>query len=1283
MATPLKVWPQFAHALGIDPNSPQAIVAGQYRQHHGPLAALQRCWATGKTAQGKKIWTPRGASFPVDRLSDEGGIFWRPACPGGHIDDHFTGASLLFYEIDDRSMTGQWEALDRLTQLTGLEPAAVVFSGGKSLHVYFKLDRPLSAENWKRVMRKLAIVQQSDPQIVSLNRMMRLPGAKRFKGGQWVEQAIERLNPEASYSPEAFEAALDRLGLWPHGVSDERWRLWQRQRGKWGHQAPALVAPDEVLFPKRDFAPIEPIAYDGQTIPLERCLSRRERDWLASGIPQGERNANGLVLGRSLIGAHDWLTRNGYRVDGNPEALFWDCLGRSGLGDREINTLWRQCNRGNPRPSVPEDGLIACVQSVIKGDRPKRSKSVGFKPVLKAKAVAPKDGAIILYHSSYAATGRGRWSWAWPRIAATISYQPGCLPSFELWQRMDRPKICYQPQDRKALWLELWSKGYTRVLDTSEAGGGKTHTIGEFLIEVQAEMDRDHAIAQTDHPDEGSKRSRAALLDPDHRNPSTDTTAALTPYPSKHGGLVITREGKVRVAGSNTPEDDLFEPANCPSATIHQHLSQEGVNAPIGPEHPVCVACPAFRQHKGDWSCPVTEQVKQAQDGGAWVGHPAAVPVADGSVVAIDEADKTIVTERTRNTDYPNQEWGRMQTIAPTLYEGLMADGVRSAQDRLTALAGKSKHGLDPLDTRATFLGALPLGTEGMFDPWGDGGAVARFNRVLGQSHMVYLGMFGAIEGNPTDLLLPADPKNPVRLKAQVSPSRTLQCSRFPRNVAEFIGRLGGNPLDTLRELGDRAASPAMAKAAINDAKSVRAIGDLLQIAFSSPKSGTSIAADTYGLTITTRDRSMVKKLNRADFVLLADATGKLKETAHRLGWAKETAHRFGWAADSIVEIQAIQSDFTGKLKLDGITGAGSFGADRRDESEFCAGQRVNILRQQVQALHADQDVAIFDKLAHLTGDGIEGAYFRDSRKSNDYCNCIALLMIGRPTPNLMAMASIYEVRTGEPVEDPLGRWDFEATNIRGHRRYCRWLRSQVIKETVQTIARLRSQHGNSEKVVYLAGDWPQWLIDGVLAYFPGAAFTTQTIHQFCPEAAPKGSQTRRKVIKSVTADLKAGIDPTLDRTAARTGVSKGLVSQIAKAVAGGWNALKQGLKMLFRTPNNKTKPHELPPEVTALAETLKQLSIDLLDGTIAPDDAREQLAAAYIESGETVTAQAIEALPDRERRALHAIVDRSSLVEWLEAQVALYGRARVTGNRAIEHLDDRELARIAVDRHW
>jgi hypothetical protein len=321
--------------------------------------------------------------------------------------------------------------------------------------------------------------------------------------------------------------------------------------------------------------------------------------------------------------------------------------------------------------------------------------------------------------------------------------------------------------------------------------------------------------------------------------------------------------------------------------------------------------------------------------------------------------------------------------------------------------------------------------------------------------------------------------------------------------------------------------------------------------------------------------------------------------------------------------------------------------------------------------------------LAHLTGEGIEGAYYRDSRKSNDFKNCQVLLMIDKPTPNLMAMASIYEVRTGEPVEDPLGRWDFQATNVRGHRRYCRWLRAQIIKEAVQTIARLRSQHGNSRKQVYLT-DWPQWLIDGVLAYFPGAYYQTQSIHRFCPEAAPKGSQTDKRVMETIAQEIVDGIKPTLAGVAAKLSIVKSTVSKAVKAVTGKtFRDAIESFQMLFSSLNNKWKLEDLPPEAKALAETLKQLAIDLLDGAIAPDDAREQLAEAYIESGETVTAQAIEALPARERRALRAIVDRSTLLEWLEAQVIVYTRARVTGGKFIDRLDDRELAQIAVDRHW
>ena len=559
------------------------------------------------------------------------------------------------------------------------------------------------------------------------------------------------------------------------------------------------------------------------------------------------------------------------------------------------------------------------------------------------------------------------------------------------------------------------------------------------------------------------------------------------------------------------------------------------------------------------------------------------------------------------------------------------------------------------------------MASEELFDPWGDGGKIAQFNRILPETHRVFLGMLGAIEGNPTDWLLPDAPK----FKIQVSKTRAVQPSRFPQDLAGFMGRLGGSPLDALRELGDRAASPAIAKAAIDDSKSVRAIADLLMIVTkASAAHGVSITADT-GLIITTRDRSEVNKLNRARFALLADATG------HR----KETAHRFGWAIDSIVEIQALPSNYADKLNLINIKDAGSFGADRRDDSEFCQSQRVNKIRSRYLELHPGSP--IFDKLAHLTGDGLEGAFFRDSRKSNDFKESLALLIIGKPTPNLMAMAATFEVRYRVPVEDPLGRWDFQATNVRGHRHYCVWLRRQIIKECVQTIARLRAQHGNTEKPVYVVG-WPEWLIDEVLDYFPGAASESQTIHQFCPEAAPKGSQTDRKVMKSIAGFVSQGIKPTIQQVADDGQIAKSTVSKTVKALTKlDFRKAIESFQLLFRELYNKWKPEDLPPEAIKLAETLKELAIDFMAGTIAREDVIESLTTAYVESGETVREQAISSLPASQRRVLRSIVDKSTLLECLGAEIAYYGRNRVTGGKWPAHMDDRELAAIAVERHW
>ena len=126
-----------------------------------------------------------------------------------------------------------------LNTTTGLEPAAVVYTGGKSLHVYFRCTIGLSPENWICLNRKLAIsvgrnasanAQNADPAICNLARSMRLPGMVRREVIDGELSGARAITLESystfRYAPEILEAALDSTGLFPYGLSDQRWRKW-------------------------------------------------------------------------------------------------------------------------------------------------------------------------------------------------------------------------------------------------------------------------------------------------------------------------------------------------------------------------------------------------------------------------------------------------------------------------------------------------------------------------------------------------------------------------------------------------------------------------------------------------------------------------------------------------------------------------------------------------------------------------------------------------------------------------------------------------------------------------------------------------------------------------------------------------------------------------------------------------------------------------------------------------------------------------------------------------
>ena len=1205
---PLKAWPDFARALGIDPNSPQAIVAGQYHLHHGPLAALQRCRKVGP--DGSHEWIPSGDAFPVDRLSDEGGIFWRPACPGGHMDRHYTGSHIVFYEIDDRPLAGQWEALDRLTASTGVEPAAVVFSGSKSLHVYFQLDRALDADDWKRLMRKLCIAADplADPAIVSLNRLMRLPGAWRWIKpkidaagneipGYWSEQSIKLLNPEVEpIAPEDFEARLDRLGLWPHGLTDERWRKWRSQRHEHGYQAPALVAPDAVLFPPRVYTPIEPIAYDGQAIPLERCLSRRERDWLASGIPQGERNANGLVLGRSLVGTYDWLVRNGYRVDGHPEALWWDCMRASEGGypyePRELDTLWRQATRGNPRPSLPDEALEKCIAWAIKGDRPKRSKPVGFNRPVAPKP--PKDGAIELYHSAASAIARG----AMPLPTHPVSW-------FPKGDRLDKWEIASS----------------CAVLDASAPATGKTYDAGRYMT--------------ADRP------GQTIYIANNHRNPDDDRLRNLPDLPSKHGGLVReTKDDRGRITphlrrprAGETPTVQ----ANCYHADSFDAAAGAGLILGTGKDSPLCQQCPWAKvkwvqnedgsESIAHLTCGYLDQRAKVLQSPAYRAHIDSIPldaIGPDTTFVIEEGS-TVLRETESSTIDANQiaqNEHQLRSANPDLAASLAPVFItiqRAFGEALVQAQGDRWHGtehealMELMPSRAELEAKIPSEIMADWlasDPWADGRSLLAWTAAT------------------VSKALAPDFKGLIDRHDPVGTADRLRKILKPRLLESLLQTIDGSTKHVYR---------------------------------------VNVGADgKASITMTSRDHHHRQKLSKVGRVILLDGTAHPRDIQRAIG-------------RPVVTI-AQQRPCYQNLTINHVIGMGRLGAKRRTEGDVNQGDRViavlKAIKSQatgkVAALDYLRYVPLYESLGILAG----GHFTGDGRGSNRFADASDLVLVSDPVQNLGSLHDRYMAITGKRFalkDAPDSFWA--------------WVERHRYAEKKQESDRLRSQLGDQPKNLWVlnqsAGD-----IERLKADYPGATFKTVDVMDIAPEGASKGRQTGRSIIDTIIDTAKAvattGGKFTQAAIAEKVGCSAAAVSKAVKDWAGtGFKALKETLLLLYSSINNKSEVFEPPPEVVELADRLKQLAIDLLDGAIAPDDAREAIAESFIESGETLTEQAIAALPARELRALRAIVDRSSLVEWLEAQVAIYGRARVTGNRAIEKLDDRELAAIAVHRHW
>lgn len=328
-------------------------------------------WATkfsGRAESGSAKYEPTRKTN-LSELVELGGNGWNIYSHPNHPDKGLAKEHIkkplttLFCEWDDISLEKQREKIFQLRSI-GFVPSLTVYSGGKSIHTYWTIEgRGIDTNTWVRLMRKLAITLKSDPQLCTEQRSMRLPGIPRIaKSGEkkWVE--IETQS-DRRYTVEEIE---EKLAHCPHGVSDERWRQWNRTKDP-AKKEEILLAPEESLFAIYQ-SPMSTSSLKSQPgncsnfpVPLEMCLSASNAAYIAGGVSQF-RNATAIAVALDISGTSEYLKSEGISYfPSDPMSLFNEFATRSQLDPREALRVWRSAISRNPTPARTKESILSTV----------------------------------------------------------------------------------------------------------------------------------------------------------------------------------------------------------------------------------------------------------------------------------------------------------------------------------------------------------------------------------------------------------------------------------------------------------------------------------------------------------------------------------------------------------------------------------------------------------------------------------------------------------------------------------------------------------------------------------------------------------------------------------------------------------------------------------------------------------------------------------------------------------------------------------------------------------
>lgn len=736
------------------------------------------------------------------------------------------------------------------------------------------------------------------------------------------------------------------------------------------------------------------------------------------------------------------------------------------------------------------------------------------------------------------------------------------IPTVEEWINRGRPTLIFKPEERVMGCVQLVLNGFRYVLLKDTVGGGKSRTAGEFF----KDWDQVESILKDKYPEQWKGFYAAG----DYRRPSHEFLEAI-PEAVSGAGEMLDESKRTPLNNPYRRRAKTGETPDIPGLCIHeepyQELNAQGFTTGRGHDSPFCQNCPQLQD------CPYLEALDRQKNEPVLRTHLSKISVEEGenAIAFIDEAGREIKDMVTREAPISaiDRELGELLRAAPQFYREVapVLKAIKQGIER--AMEEQGTYGLPHRELMAFLPDRVEL------------------ERLLMEAYWQ-----------------PNQPPNPWEIPS----------------LNEIAGRLQRVIRHDIEAQLNQAPYPKERIALVTQCLTIGVLPRLLRAI--DGRTPVDVSITDKKIRFRYRDRRHEKTIAKLRTAFLMDATPDTQELAHNLGIS----------ANDILCITSPEPSFE-NLTFKVVKGFGKAGRNREHfeekgkdtaESHYSLMTRIKKLVGKVAndawAENPNQRIGILDLKAFIdryhdlpgSQGFLMGYHFHDGRNTNRFKECSILFSVGSPVENIGDLLSQWHLRTGQchTVESaPAAFWA--------------WVNRRVTTELIQEGGRSRAQHRPQEAIVhYILTDLSTSQMEAIAQYFPGCRVEEVNAYDICPEAAPKGEQTRRGTWEAIAQAIRAGTKPTISEVASQVGVSKSRISQILSP-DGGFRVIVQSLIRLYEALNNQTKLSDLLPEQVIMAYEVFPTLVKDLESGADPEEALEE----FLDAAEQLGYESFEAV--------------------------------------------------------